>query len=661
MYSEKDRLAATTLRMLAIDAVQAANSGHPGLPLGAADIAIVLWTRFMKYDPSDPTWPDRDRFVLSAGHGSALLYSLLHLAGFPMPLEEVKQFRQWGSLTPGHPEYDVEIGIETTTGPLGQGFANAVGMALAERILATKFNQPGYDLVDHFTYVLASDGDLMEGVSHEAASFAGHLGLGRLIVLYDDNHISIDGPTDLTYSDDVPGRFAAYGWHVQNIDGHDMDAIGGAIQEAREETQRPSLIACRTHIGFGSPQQDTAKVHGSPLGEEDLKKTKEQFGWDPEARFFIPEEVREYFRGNQQSGSEFHNKWRNLVDGYKAAHPDMAKEWDRFVNGQLTPSWEKYLPDFPADKPLATRSASGKVLDAIAPHLPTLIGGSADLTPSNNTRTGGAVDIAPGKFGGSYIHYGVREHGMGSIMTGLTLHGLRPYGGTFLIFSDYMRPTIRLAAMMGLPVIYVFTHDSIGLGEDGPTHQPVEHLTSLRAIPNLVVLRPADGNETAAAWKVALNRTEGPTALVLTRQGLPQYSLAENGLDKGAYILQESSAKNPDIILIGTGSEVSIAIEAANLLSDEGINARVVSMPSWELFDAQSKDYQEVILIPGVPILAVEAGVTLAWGRYLGTESDRVLGVDRYGASAPYKTIYEQYGLTADRLTIEVKNLLKRR
>lgn len=661
MYSEKDRLAATTLRMLAIDAVQAANSGHPGLPLGAADIAIVLWTRFMKYDPSDPTWPDRDRFVLSAGHGSALLYSLLHLAGFPMPLEEVKQFRQWGSLTPGHPEYDVEIGIETTTGPLGQGFANAVGMALAERILATKFNQPGYDLVDHFTYVLASDGDLMEGVSHEAASFAGHLGLGRLIVLYDDNHISIDGPTDLTYSDDVPGRFAAYGWHVQNIDGHDMDAIGGAIQEAREETQRPSLIACRTHIGFGSPQQDTAKVHGSPLGEEDLKKTKEQFGWDPEARFFIPEEVREYFRGNQQSGSEFHNKWRNLVDGYKAAHPDMAKEWDRFVNGQLTPSWEKYLPDFPADKPLATRSASGKVLDAIAPHLPTLIGGSADLTPSNNTRTGGAVDIAPGKFGGSYIHYGVREHGMGSIMTGLTLHGLRPYGGTFLIFSDYMRPTIRLAAMMGLPVIYVFTHDSIGLGEDGPTHQPVEHLTSLRAIPNLVVLRPADGNETAAAWKVALNRTEGPTALVLTRQGLPQYSLAENGLDKGAYILQESSGKNPDIILIGTGSEVSIAIEAANLLSDEGINARVVSMPSWELFDAQSKDYQEVILIPGVPSLAVEAGVTLAWGRYLGTESDRVLGVDRYGASAPYKTIYEQYGLTADRLTIEVKNLLKRR
>jgi transketolase len=658
MYSEKDRLAATTLRMLAIDAVQAANSGHPGLPLGAADIAIVLWTRFMKYDPSDPTWPDRDRFVLSAGHGSALLYSLLHLAGFPMPLEELKQFRQWGSLTPGHPEYDVEIGIETTTGPLGQGFANAVGMALAERILATKFNQPGYDLVDHFTYVLASDGDLMEGVSHEAASFAGHLGLGRLIVLYDDNHISIDGPTDLTYSDDVPGRFAAYGWQVQKIDGHNMDAIGGAIQEAREETQRPSLIACRTHIGFGSPQQDTAKVHGSPLGEEDLKKTKEQFGWDPEARFFIPEEVREYFRGNQQSGSEFHNKWRKLVDGYKAAHPDMAEEWDRFVSGQLTPGWEKYLPDFPADKPLATRSASGKVLDAIAPHLPPLVGGSADLTPSNNTRTGGAVDIAPGKFGGSYIRYGVREHGMGSIMNGLALHGFRPYGGTFLVFSDYLRPTIRLAGMMGLPVIYVFTHDSIGLGEDGPTHQPIEHITSLRAIPNLVVIRPADGNETAAAWKVALNRTEGPTALVLTRQGLSQISPIENELYKGAYILQESSGKNPDIILIGTGSEVSIAVEAANLLSDEGINARVVSMPSWELFDAQPKDYQNIILPPGVPRLAIEAGVTLAWGRYLNTGSDQVLGVDRYGASAPYKTIYEQFGLTADRLAKVSKKLL---
>ena len=658
MYSEKDRLAATTLRMLAIDAVQAANSGHPGLPLGAADIAIVLWTRFLKYDPSNPTWPDRDRFVLSAGHGSAMLYSLLHLAGYPMPLEEVKKFRQWDSLTPGHPEYDVEIGIETTTGPLGQGFANAVGMALAERILATKFNQPGYDLVDHFTYVLASDGDLMEGVSHEAASFAGHLGLSRLIVLYDDNHISIDGPTDLTYSDDVPGRFAAYGWHVQNIDGHDMDAIGEAIQDAREETQRPSLISCRTHIGFGSPQQDTAKVHGSPLGEEDLKKTKERFGWDPEARFFIPEEVREYFRGCQQKGSKLHNEWLNLVDGYKATHPYMAEEWDRFVGGLLTPGWEKYLPNFPADKPLATRSASGMVLDAIAPHLPTLIGGSADLTPSNNTRTSGAVDIAPGDFGGSYIRYGVREHGMSSIMNGLALHGFRPYGGTFLVFSDYLRPTIRLAAMMGLPVIYVFTHDSIGLGEDGPTHQPVEHLTSLRAIPNLVVIRPADGNETAVAWEFALNRIEGPTALVLTRQGLPQISPVENELEMGAYVLLESSDKNPDIILIGTGSEVSIAVEAASLLSDAGINARIVSMPSWELFGAQPKDYQDFILPPGVPSLAIEAGVTLAWERYLGRGSDRVLGVDRYGASAPYKTIYEQFGLTADRLAEVAKKLL---
>lgn len=659
MFSENDRLAATTLRMLAIDEVQAANSGHPGLPLGAADIAIVLWTRFMKYDPSDPTWPDRDRFVLSAGHGSAMLYALLHLAGYPMSLEELKQFRQWNSITPGHPEYDLSVGIETTTGPLGQGFANAVGMALAERILAAKFNRRGYDLVDHYTYVLASDGDLMEGVSHEAASFAGHLGLSRLIVLYDDNHISIDGPTHLTYSDDVPGRFAAYDWHVQKIDGHNMDAIGEAIQKAREENLRPSLIACRTHIGYGSPRQDTAKVHGSPLGEEDLKKTKERFGWDPEVRFYIPEEVREYFRGYHLTGSKKNDQWQKLVAGYKAAYPDMAEAWDLFVSGQLHPGWEKHLPEFPADHPLATRSASGKVLDAIAPHLPTLVGGSADLTPSNNTRTSKAVDIVPGDYGGSYIHYGVREHGMSSIMNGLALHGLRPYGGTFLIFSDYLRPTIRLAAMMGLPVIYIFTHDSIGLGEDGPTHQPVEHLTSLRTIPNLVVLRPADGNETASAWKVALERTEDPTALVLTRQGLPQISPVENGLDKGAYILRAVSNHKPDVVLIGTGSEVSIALEAADQLSDEGINAQVVSMPSWEIFDDQAEDYRESVLVPGVPHLAVEAGVTLAWGRYLKKESDRAIGVDRYGASAPYKTIYQQYGLTPDRLIQEVKKMLK--
>jgi len=658
MYTDKDKLAATTLRMLAIDAVQEANSGHPGLPLGAADMAIVLWTRFLKHDASDPTWPDRDRFVLSAGHGSALLYSLLHLAGYPMPLEELKRFRQWGSLTPGHPEYDVEMGIETTTGPLGQGFANAVGMAMAERILASKFNKPQFPIVDHFTYVIVSDGDLMEGVSHEAASFAGHLGLSRLIVMYDDNNISIDGPTDLSYSDNVPERFAAYGWHVQQVDGHDMQAIDDAVAAAREETQRPSLIACRTHIGLGSPGQDTAKVHGSPLGEEGVKKTKEYFGWNPEVRFHVPEQVGDYFEEFNTEGVKSRAEWGEMVASYRAAYPELAEDWDRYVRGELTPDWENFLHEFTNEKPMATRVASGTVLNAVAPHLPTLVGGSADLTPSNNTRPQDAMDISPGDFSGSYIHFGVREHGMGSIMNGLALHGLRPYGGTFLIFSDYTRPTIRLAAMMGIPVVYVFTHDSIGLGEDGPTHQPVEQLTSLRTIPNLLVIRPADGNETAAAWKVALNRGNGPTALVLTRQGLPQYSPVDNGLERGAYVLREASGGKPDVVLISTGSEVSITMTAAEELEIQGIMTRVVSMPSWELFDAQEEVYQESVLPAGVPRLAIEAGVTLAWKRYLDGSRDLAIGVDRYGASAPYKEIYEQYGLTPERVVEAVKKIV---
>jgi transketolase len=658
MYTDKDKLAATTLRMLAIDAVQEANSGHPGLPLGAADMAIVLWTRFLKHDASEPTWPDRDRFVLSAGHGSALLYSLLHLAGYPMPLEELKRFRQWGSLTPGHPEYDVEMGIETTTGPLGQGFANAVGMAMAERILASKFNKPEFPIVDHFTYVIVSDGDLMEGVSHETASFAGHLGLSRLIVMYDDNHISIDGPTDLSYSDNVPERFAAYGWHVQQVDGHDMQAIDEALAAAREDTQRPSLIACRTHIGLGSPGQDTAKVHGSPLGEEGVKKTKEYFGWNPEVRFHVPEQVSDYFEEFNTEGVKSRAEWGEMVASYRADYPELAEDWDRYVRGELTPDWESYLPEFTDEKPMATRVASGRVLNAVAPHLPTLVGGSADLTPSNNTRPQDAVEISPGDFSGSYIHFGVREHGMGSIMNGLALHGLRPYGGTFLIFSDYTRPTIRLAAMMGIPVVYVFTHDSIGLGEDGPTHQPIEQLTSLRTIPNLLVIRPADGNETAAAWKVALNRGNGPTALVLTRQGLPQYSPVDNGLERGAYVLREASGGKPDVVLISTGSEVSITMTAAEELESQGIMTRVVSMPSWELFDAQEEVYQESVLPAGVPRLAIEAGVTLAWKRYLDGSRDLAIGVDRYGASAPYKEIYEQYGLTPERVVEAVKKIV---
>ncbi len=658
VYTDKDKLAATTLRMMAIDAVQAAKSGHPGLPLGAADIAFVLWTRFLKHDPSQPTWPDRDRFVLSAGHGSALLYSLLHLTGYPLSLEELKNFRQWGSLTPGHPEYDPEVGVETTTGPLGQGLANAVGMALAERILADKFNQTDYPIVNHYTYVIASDGDLMEGVSHEAASLAGHLGLHKLIVLYDDNNISIDGPTDLAYSDDAPGRFAAYGWHVQSVNGHDMEEIDAAVETARNESDRPSLIACRTHIGLGSPGQDTAKVHGSPLGEDGVKQTKVHFGWDPELHFHVPEPVSAYFEEFQREGTQQREEWEQLVAKYRAAYPGLGLEWDRYVRGELNPGWEAKLPDFSNENPLATRSASGKVLNAIASDLPTLVGGSADLTPSNNTRPAEAIEIKRDDYSGRYIHFGVREHGMGSIMNGLALHGMRPYGGTFLIFSDYLRPTIRLAAMMGLPVVYVFTHDSIGLGEDGPTHQPVEQLTSLRVIPNLFVIRPADGNETSSAWKVALNRTDGPTAIVLTRQGLPQYCPADNGLEQGAYVLKEESGGEPEAVIIATGSEVSIAIEAAEQLSREGKNVRVVSMPSWELYDAQPKSYRDSVLPPEIPRLAVEAGVSLAWGRYLDLDRDIVLGVDRFGASAPYKTIFDHYGLTPQRVVDQVKKLI---
>jgi transketolase len=658
MFNKTDVLAATTIRMLAIDAVQAANSGHPGMPLGAADMALVLWTRHMKHDPADPTWPNRDRFVLSAGHGSALLYALLHLAGYPLSLEQVKQFRQWGSLTPGHPEYDPEIGIETTTGPLGQGFANAVGLALAERILAEKYNRPDFPIVDHHTYVIASDGDLMEGVSHEAASFAGHLGLSRLIVLYDDNNISIDGSTDLTYSDDVPGRFAAYGWHVQKVDGHDLAAIDAALEKAKSEHGRPSLIACKTHIGLGSPGQDTSKVHGSPLGDEGVELTKQHFGWDKTAKFFVPDEIEAYFASYKAQGTAANADWQSLVSRYRTTYAELGEQWERYVRGELTPGWEAYLPEFDPEKPLATRSASGKVLAAIAPVLPTLVGGSADLTPSNNTRTPDAREIQKGDFSGTYIHFGVREHGMGSIMNGLALHGLRPYGGTFLIFSDYMRPTIRLAAMMGLPVVYVFTHDSIGLGEDGPTHQPIEHVTSLRAIPNLLVLRPADGNETAQAWKAALSRDDGPTALVLTRQGVPQICPADNGLARGAYILKDSQ-DDPQVVIIATGSEVSIGQQAVERLQQEGYQARLVSMPSWELFDQQPQAYRDAVLPAGVPKLAVEAGVSLAWGRYIGNTNGDVIGIDRYGASAPYKTIFEHYGLTAERVAAKAKSLIK--
>jgi transketolase len=654
-YDETDRLIATTLRMLAIDGVQQANSGHPGLPLGAADIATVIWTRFLKANPTNPTWANRDRFILSAGHGSMLLYALLHLWGYPMPLDELKRFRQWNSLTPGHPEYDPKMGIETTTGPLGQGFGNAVGIALAERWLAARFSQPNFPIVDHFTYVLASDGDLQEGVSHETASLAGHWGLGKLIVLYDDNHISIDGPTDLSFSENIPQRFAAYGWHTQQVDGHEMAAVDAAIRAAQAETERPSIIACRTHIGLGSPKQDTSKVHGEPLGEDALKATKEHYHWQLEPRFFVPAGIHARLDQVRAIGKARETEWNALLAKYRAQYPDLAAQWDLFVAGKLPPGWETALPTIPADKPLATRAASGQVLGAIISKIPTLLGGSADLTPSNNTKTKDAKHVKRGDFTGTYIHFGVREHAMGGIMNGLALHGLRPYGGTFLVFSDYMRPTIRLAAFMGLPAIYVFTHDSIGLGEDGPTHQPTEHITALRAIPNLVVIRPADGNETVQAWKVALERCTGPTALILSRQIIPFTTPVKNDLARGAYVVADDP--KPRLVLLATGSEVAVAMDARKKLAEQGIAARVVSLPSWELFDAQPAEYRRAVLPPGVPRLAIEAGVTLAWGRYTG-ENGAVIGLDRYGASGPWQVLFQELGLGADNVVKHARSLL---
>jgi transketolase len=660
-YTEIDCLAANTLRLLAADAVQAANSGHPGLPLGAADMATVLWTRYLVHNPSDPKWPNRDRFILSAGHGSALLYALLHVNGYPLSLDEIKNFRQWGSLTPGHPEYEPAIGIETTTGPLGQGFSTAVGVALAERMLAARFNRPEYPVVDHYTYVIASDGDLMEGISHEAASLAGHLGLGRLIVLYDDNSITIDGPAELSFSEDVLKRFEAYNWHTQKVDGHDMPSIDAAIQAAQAVSDRPSIIACRTHIGFGSPRQDSSKVHGAPLGDEDLRRTKETFGFSPDESFVVPSAVKEYFEDNTRKGTASQASWDQMMLHYHRDHPELGSQWDQFVQGELPVELEEALPSFAPEKPIATRVASGQVLSALAPKMNTLVGGSADLTPSNNTLPKDGVGVRRGDYSGSYIYFGIREHGMGAILNGLALHGLRPYGGTFLIFSDYMRPAIRLAAMMKLPVVYVFTHDSIGLGEDGPTHQPVEHLTALRTIPNLLVIRPADANETAAAWKVALERKDGPTALLLSRQNLPLVSEGYQGLAKGAYVLADDDDGKPDLLLLSSGSEVSLALSAREELAKDGYSVRVVSMPCWELFDAQPEDYHASVLPPGVPRLAIEAGVGLAWARYLcsGESMGKVIAMDHYGASAPYKLLFEQFGFSTENVVTQAKSLLK--
>ena len=657
MSTDLDQLCINTIRMLSVDGVQKANSGHPGMPMGAAAMAYVLWTRFLRHNPKNPGWPDRDRFVLSAGHGSMLLYSLLHLSGYDLSLETLQNFRQWGSKTPGHPEHRLTPGVETTTGPLGQGFANGVGMALAERYLAARFNRPGHHIVDHFTYGIVSDGDLMEGISHEAASLAGHLGLGKLIYFYDDNHISIEGDTDIAFTENRTGRFVAYGWHVQRVDdGNDLAALEQALNEARKETRRPSLIAVRTHIGYGSPnKQDTAGVHGEPLGPEEIKLTKDNLKWPREPRFLVPDEVSAHFRQAIDAGRKLEKRWQAAFEAYRENFEAPAAEWDRWVSGRLAEGWQNDIPVFESDdKGLATRVASGTVLNAVAPKIANLIGGSADLAPSTKTLLEGEADYQAANYTGRNLRFGVREHAMGGILNGMALHGgLIPYGATFLVFSDYMRPAIRLAALTELKVIYVFTHDSIGVGEDGPTHQPIEHLASLRAIPNLTVIRPCDANETAEAWRAAISHRSGPVALALSRQNLPtldrksEYAPAE-GLHQGAYILSEAAGNKPDVILIASGSEVQIALEAAEMITAKGPAVRVVSMPSWELFEAQPAEYHHRILPPQIKAkIAIEAGSAQGWHRYVG-QSGHIIALDHFGASAPAKVLYEKFGLTAD-------------
>ncbi len=649
-----------------MDAVQQAKSGHPGMPMGAAPMAYVLWTRHLKHSPSNPKWFNRDRFVLSAGHGCMLLYSLLHLTGYDLSLDDIKSFRQWGSKTPGHPEYGHTPGVETTTGPLGQGFANGVGMAIAQRYLATRYNRPNFDILNYSVYGIVSDGDLMEGVSSEAASLAGHLKLGNLIYLYDDNQISIDGSTSLSFTEDVSKRFEAYGWHVTSVDdGNDLDGLDEAIRAARDDhAERPSLIRVKTHIGFGSPnKQDTAEAHGSPLGEEEVKLSKQRLGWDPEKQFFIPDDALKHFRKAHDQGKKWESLWHTMFERFDKHHADAAKELKNMLARNYGDEWKKAIPVFGPDTgSMATREASGKVLSAIVPHLPTLVGGSADLTPSNNTLVNGLGEFQYDSYSGRYFRFGVREHAMGSILNGLALtDGMIPYGGTFMIFSEYMRPPIRLAAIMGIRPIYVYTHDSIGLGEDGPTHQPVEQLASLRSIPNITVIRPADANEVAVAWRVAIEHTTGPVVLALTRQKIPlidrtKFAPAEN-LTKGAYVLAEYGSV-PEIILIGTGSEVQHVIGAYEQLVKEQITVRVVSMPSWELFERQPKEYREKILPASAKCrLAVEAGSPMGWQKYVG-DSGAVIGITTFGHSAPGDVVMKNYGFTVENVVKKAKELL---
>jgi transketolase len=666
--AELQNRAINTLRFLAVDAVQKANSGHPGLPLGAAAMAYTIWTRHLRHNPRNPKWPNRDRFVLSGGHGSALLYALLHLSGYDLSLAELQNFRQWGSRTPGHPEYGLTPGVETTTGPLGQGFGNAVGMAIAEAHLAAEFNQPEIQVIDHYVYAIVTDGDLMEGVASEAASLAGHLRLGKLIFLYDDNYISIDGSTDIAFTEDRCLRFEAYGWHVQKVeDGNSVEAIDAALRIAKEEP-RPSLIACRTHIGYGLPtRQDTAQAHGEPPGDKELDGAKEKLGWPREPRFFIPEDTLAHWREALEKGAQLEIEWNAKMAQYRTAYPEQAAELDRRLKGELPQGWDESLPPFAIDpKGVATRIASGKVINQLAVKLPELMGGSADLAPSNKTWIEGSPAFQAATPSGRNFHFGVREHGMGAVVNGMALHGgVIPYAATFLVFSDYCRPAIRIAALSHIPSIWVFTHDSIGVGEDGPTHQPVEHFAALRTIPNLLFLRPADANETLEAWKLAIERREGPTALALSRQNLPVFDrnlfAPASDLRRGAYVLAEMGEGAPELILMASGSEVELIVEAGRRLAAESVNVRLVSFPSWELFKAQSREYRDTVLPPTVTArVAVEAGVAQGWERWVG-EKGIVISQDRFGASAPYKVVYEKFGFTVENIIVKAQEVLRSR
>ncbi|MBO0993027.1 transketolase [Bacillus sp. SD088] len=668
MFTKEDQIAINTIRTLSIDAIEKANSGHPGLPMGAAPMAYTLWTRFMDHNPKNPAWFNRDRFVLSAGHGSMLLYSLLHLSGYGVEMDDIKNFRQWGSRTPGHPEYGHTPGVEATTGPLGQGIAMAVGMAMAEKHLAATYNQDGYNVVDHYTYALCGDGDLMEGVSSEAVSLAGHLKLGKMILLYDSNDITLDGELDKSFSENVGDRFKAYGWHYIRVgDGNNVEEIAKALEEAKAETSKPTLIEVKTVIGYGSPNKSgKSAVHGAPLGEDEMKLTKEYYKWTYEEDFHVPAEVYELFEKTIiKNGQEKESEWENRLAKYKQAYPELASQFEQAIAGKLPENWDQDIPVYEEGKSLATRASSSEVLNAIAKNTPSLIGGAADLAGSNKTMISGSPDYSADDYSGRNIWFGVREFGMGAAMNGMVLHGgLHVFGGTFFVFSDYLRPAIRLASLMELPVTYVFTHDSIAVGEDGPTHEPIEQLASLRAMPGLSVIRPADGNETAAAWRLALNSKHQPTALVLTRQNLDTMpgtiDGAVDGVEKGAYVVSPAKEENVDLLLLATGSEVNLAVESQQALADKGIQATVVSMPSWDRFEKQSKEYKESVLPSSVKKrLAIEVGSSFGWERYTGDDG-AVLGIDRFGASAPGGKVMAEYGFTVENVVAQVEELLNR-